>query len=110
MSKVILKQLESFKSTLERWTKEGPSDGVDPAIHQAQCEGLQSLIETLTSSLNEPLVLFSKEYDGESIADLDRDITEALSPTFNDNIDGIPVDEQGIQSGTFKLTLTWVPE
>lgn len=52
--------------------------------------------------------LFSKTYDGESIVDLERDISEA----FLDNpaMEVVPVDEYNIHYGAFKVTMTWVPE
>jgi len=51
--------------------------------------------------------IFSKNYDGESLYDLSRDVHEAFDPRFNDKADGIPVDEYGFQKGSFKVTITW---
>ena len=53
------------------------------------------------------MIIFQQEYDGESIYDLDRDVSEALQGDYNPIIDGLPVDENGIQLGTFKVTITW---
>ena len=52
-------------------------------------------------------VIFEKEYDGESIVDLDRDISEATIEEYNPMVKLIPTDEHGLQQGTFKVTITW---
>lgn len=54
--------------------------------------------------------VFKKEYDGESVVDLDRDISEALVTAFNPVIDLIPVDAYGFQKGTFTVTIVWSEE
>lgn len=51
--------------------------------------------------------LFRKEYDGESIVDVDRDVTEAFDPRFNDLVKQIPQDQHGFQEGTFIVTVEW---
>ena len=58
------------------------------------------------------MIIFQKEYDGESIIDLPEDIGEMLDPDFNDLVDveQIPQDEYGIHQGKFIVTVTWVPE
>ena len=53
------------------------------------------------------MILFQKEYDGESIADLERDIYECLDGNFNAIVYAISKDEYGIQNGTFKVTVEW---
>ena len=45
--------------------------------------------------------IFCKEYDGESIVDLDRDIFEAL------NESNVPQDKYGFPEGTFTVTIEW---
>ena len=53
------------------------------------------------------MIVFKKEYDGESLYDLGRDIAEASDVTFNPIVEVIPQDEYGIQLGTFKVTIEW---
>lgn len=54
--------------------------------------------------------IFNKEYDGESICDVQRDVIEAFSTDFNKEIIEIPVDEYGFQKGTFVVSIKWMPE
>lgn len=54
--------------------------------------------------------VFNKEYGGESIVDLDRDISEALVAEYNPVIDQIPVDAYGFQKGTFTVSIVWSDE
>lgn len=54
--------------------------------------------------------VFKKEYGGESIVDLDRDISEALVAAYNPVVDQIPVDAYGFQKGTFTVTIVWSEE
>ena len=56
------------------------------------------------------MILFQHEYDGESIVDVDRDVSEAFSSDFNPAAAEIPVDEYGFQKGKFTVTIEWVPE
>lgn len=53
---------------------------------------------------------FCKEYDGESLHDISRDIHEAFDERFNHVIAEIPVDKYGIQKGVFKVTIDWYSE
>ena len=55
------------------------------------------------------MVLFEKNYDGESIVDLERDVSEALQEDFNEKLVNIPKDEYGFQQGNFKVTIEWTP-
>lgn len=54
-------------------------------------------------------VLFQKEYDGESIVDFGRDMSEALLPEYNPRVIGLPSDEHGFAVGTFEVTIEWIP-
>lgn len=54
--------------------------------------------------------VFEKDYDGESLYDLGRDIDECMDPTYNPIVNKIPQDEYGIQTGTFKVRVEWVPD
>lgn len=51
--------------------------------------------------------LFEKEYSGESLVDLHRDISEMFS---NASFTKVPSDEHGFPSGTFVVQVLWVPE
>lgn len=53
------------------------------------------------------IVLHDKEYDGESIVDVSRDVWEAFDEKFNPEVKKIPKNEHYIQEGTFKVTVTW---
>ena len=53
------------------------------------------------------IVIFEKTYDGESIVDLDRDVSEAIMEDYNPMVELIPKDEHGFQQGSFKVTITW---
>lgn len=54
--------------------------------------------------------IFEKDYDGESLYDLGRDISEAIRSDFNPIVKNIPQDEYGIQEGTFRVKIEWVAE
>lgn len=54
--------------------------------------------------------VFKKEYGGESIVDLGRDIYEALDAEYNPVFDLIPVDTYGFQKGTFTVAIIWSEE
>jgi len=54
------------------------------------------------------MILFEKNYDGESLCDLSRDVHEAFKEDFNPIVKNIPCDEYGFQSGTFKVTIEWL--
>ena len=51
--------------------------------------------------------IFCKDYDGESISDLGKDIAECLDGEYNEEIDDIPCDEYGFQKGRFTVSITW---
>lgn len=53
--------------------------------------------------------IFSKEYDGESLYDVGRDIHEAFDSAFNPLAKDIPQDENGFQEGEFIVTIQWSP-
>lgn len=48
--------------------------------------------------------LLAKDYDDESLYDLERDVSEAV-----DESHAIPKDEHGFRKGTFRVTITWHP-
>jgi hypothetical protein len=53
------------------------------------------------------MIVFKKEYYGESLVDLDRDISEMYD---DHRFEQIPVDEHGLHKGTFTVTVTWENE
>ena len=53
------------------------------------------------------MIIFEKRYDGESLYDLPRDISEAIDSDFNEIVKEIPVDNYGFQTGKFKVTIEW---
>lgn len=52
--------------------------------------------------------IFEKEYDGESIYDVQRDVIEAFDARFNPMVKDIPQDEYGFQLGKFTVKIEWV--
>lgn len=61
---------------------------------------------------NHRLDIFKKEYDGESIVDLSRDISECLDSDFNEIVKVIPEmkDSPGFWAGKFVVSVTWKPD
>ncbi len=55
--------------------------------------------------------LFKKTYDGESLYDLDRDISEAFEEESNQILKGayVPLGEDGVSvlRGKFTVTIEW---
>lgn len=51
--------------------------------------------------------LFEKTYDGESLYDYWRDVSEAMVEDYNPLLKDIPQDEHGFQKGKFKVLITW---
>lgn len=58
---------------------------------------------------DQPKIIFTQTYDGESLYDLERDMAEAIDANYNPLAKAIPVDEHGIQQGVFKVTIEWTP-
>ena len=54
--------------------------------------------------------IFQKEYDGESICDIERDVLESLSAQYNPIMTEIPVDEYYIPKGKFIVAVVWTPD
>ena len=53
------------------------------------------------------MILFEKEYDGESMCDMDRDLCEAFIEAYNPEMKQVQRDQYGFCKGTFKLTIEW---
>lgn len=75
--------------------------GYDSAL-----DGAIAIVKNL-SSRPEKQTILNKEYCGEGIIDMSQDIDEMLDERFNPVIKDLPVDEYGIITGTFKLSVTW---
>lgn len=61
-----------------------------------------------TDSTKQPVLsLLNKEYDGEGLYDVGRDVTEAFDAKFNKIVEQIPVDEYGFQRGIFTVSVKW---
>lgn len=56
-----------------------------------------------------PLLVMSKTYCGESLPDIEQDIYEMLDAESNPVVKVIP-KEDGIHSGTFEVTVLWIPD
>lgn len=56
------------------------------------------------------MIIFKKEYDDESLYDLDRDVSEAIDDDFNPKLKAIPTDEHGFRVGKFTITIEWSEE
>lgn len=54
--------------------------------------------------------IFEKKYDSESLYDLDRDISEAISEDYNPKMSRLPQDEHGFHKGTFTVSIVWNEE
>lgn len=56
------------------------------------------------------LTVFNKQYCGESLCDVYRDVDEAFDERFTPVLAQIPTDEYGFSAGTFTVSITWKPE
>lgn len=56
------------------------------------------------------VIIFEKDYDGECLCDLERDIVESLSDQYNPIMCKVPCDDWGFPKGTFKVTIEWSNE
>ncbi len=60
--------------------------------------------------MKKELTLYVKQYDGEPLYDVQRDIIECFDGVFNEIAKSIPQDEHGFKTGTFTVTVTWSDE
>jgi hypothetical protein len=56
------------------------------------------------------IVLLNKQYSGEGLTDVVRDVYDALDADYTPAVESIPVDEYNIPTGVFTVTITWSPE
>lgn len=54
--------------------------------------------------------IFSKEYAGEELNDVERDVSEAFDPQMNHRVIDIPINDAEMQTGMFTITITWEPD
>lgn len=50
--------------------------------------------------------IFKQKYSGESLCDVERDVSEAFDGTFNPEVKQIPMEDD-MHQGTFTVTITW---
>jgi hypothetical protein len=81
-------------------------DGEASAVDETDC--FFELIEPVEGQIN----LLHNEYDGESIVDMDRDVSEATNGDYNLKAQMIPEmeDSPGFWAGKFVVDITWVPD
>ena len=53
------------------------------------------------------IFLLKKTYCGESLCDVDRDVSEVFDPDFTPQAANIPRDEHGFSKGSFIVTVEW---
>jgi len=58
---------------------------------------------------NTSMLIFEKQYDGESIVDVSRDVTEAFDTRFNPIVESITCDKYGFTQGNYTVTIIWEP-
>jgi hypothetical protein len=51
--------------------------------------------------------IFKKDYDGESLYDLERDLIECFDERYNEDVKNIPFNEDGLLEGMFTVTVKW---
>lgn len=56
------------------------------------------------------MILHEKDYDGESLVDLGRDVEECFNGDFNPPALEIPVDQHGFHKGLFRVRIEWIPD
>ena len=56
------------------------------------------------------IILFEKEYDSESVGDLERDVYEAFVEDFNPIMATLPKDQYNFTTGTFTVRIEWVAD
>jgi hypothetical protein len=56
------------------------------------------------------MLVLKKKYNGESIVDMYRDVSECIEEDFNPLIEIIPKDQYNIQLGTFTVSVEWSPD
>jgi hypothetical protein len=57
-----------------------------------------------------PVTLLDKAYDGESMVDVGRDVSEAFVEDFTPALKDLPKDEYGFIQGSFRVRIVWAPD
>lgn len=110
------------------WLKDSSDGSFDPvSVYEAyggklyyhhtgnECESAvqdSELFFELIKPVEGEINLLRNEYDGESIVDMSRDISEGLDGDFNPSVKLIPEmdDFPGFWAGRFVVDITWVPD
>lgn len=108
---VQIRLLENLKNSLDELRDKEPNFQRSLGIAQARTmiDELRKYAGIKKMKLeqdSECLELFNKQYDGESIVDIERDLMEM----FNDVSESVPVDENNIMNGTFTVQVSWEQE
>lgn len=61
----------------------------------------------MSDGIGQMKTIFRKDYDGESVYEVGRDVSEALIEEYNDVWKTIPTDEHGFSLGTIRVTIEW---
>lgn len=56
------------------------------------------------------MILFEKQYDGESLHDLERDVYEAFVEDFNPIMATLPKDPHNFTKGIFTVRIEWTAD
>jgi hypothetical protein len=56
------------------------------------------------------VTLLDKVYDGESMYDVCRDVSEAFVEDFTPALGTLPKDEYGFIQGSFRVHIVWTPD
>jgi len=54
--------------------------------------------------------IFSREYSGDELCDMERDVSEALFVDTNPRAEVITTNDDGFPQGNFTVTITWDEE
>lgn len=110
---LVVKKGDKLNIRLHRYPESG-------RFHVSRCgsgqyagDGDRALIEgPKLFGRNHRLHIFEKEYDGESIVDLTRDISECFDERFNEAVKRVPEmkDSPGFWAGKFVVSVTWKPD
>ena len=102
----IVERLRDYK---ERFIFQGGSKYAHRIADEI--ENLRARVAELESNIKMlgRMELFKKTYNGESIVDVGRDVSEAFDSDYNAPAALIPQDEHGFQQGEFIVTIAWVP-
>lgn len=55
-------------------------------------------------------VIYTKDYDGDELSDVSRDVLEAFDERFNPEASVIESDSHGLPKGKFKVTIEYISE